>query len=193
MVWIYCTNTCHHFISFPSFSLLFETKESLWLAIKMSFGQTKEDILIRNITATYLVELIPPGLTTIILSTVYQVMCQIKATTKMYPQLLSILIWKWSLKISTENIKQKIIDISSKPKLDFGHIRASIANINLGNFIHLWTPCQRKWNEKILLAKCPMYLLHSTVKIGHDMLTCDFESFTMFLVTFQFLENLQKH
>ena len=51
----------------------------------MSFGQTKEDILIRNITATYLVELILPGLTTIILSTVYQVMCQIKATTKPDP------------------------------------------------------------------------------------------------------------
>ena len=66
----------------------------------MSFGQTKEDILIRNITAAYLVELIPPGLTTIILSRVYQIMCQIKATTKIiYPQFLSILIWKIKFEI----------------------------------------------------------------------------------------------
>ena len=91
-------------------------------------------------------------------------MCQIKATTteKAPPALKHFVLkngaWNYpfgfyeNFNWTTENIKQKIIDISSKSKLDFAHISAYLAdgtNVNLANFIQSMNslPNKMKWKN----------------------------------------------
>ena len=82
---------------------------------------------------------------------------------------------------TSENTKQKIVDILSKYKLDFAHLSAysaDSADVNFSKF-HSVYKLLTKDNENILPAKCPAQLVHKTAKKGCDLLSSDIETFIM--------------
>lgn len=80
---------------------------------------------------------------------------------------------------TAEIVKQKIVDILSKYKLDLAHLSAfssGSANVNFGKF-HSVYKLFNKENERILPIQCPADLVYNIAKKGCDILKCDVETF----------------
>lgn len=95
---------------------------------------------------------------------------------------------------TAEIIKQTIVDILSKYKLDLAHLSAfslDSANVSFGKF-HSVYKLLGKENEKILRVQCPAPHVYNIAKRGCDLLTWDIETFIM-KVFGQFPQNVQKH
>lgn len=93
-------------------------------------------------------------------------------------------------------MKQKIVDMLSKRKLDFAQLPAYLANganVDFGKF-HAVSELLTKEKFYPLSAKCPALPLHNPARKRCGLLPCDIETFIMkFLVTFQFPQSMQKN
>nr|KAF6444299.1 hypothetical protein HJG59_008591 [Molossus molossus] len=139
------------------------------VATKMSCGRTKGEILITDVLAPYSVELILSDLTND--HAFYSISSDMlnHGNKKVFPLALRyfdlkngvsnrLLDFYDEFNETSENIKQTIVDILSKYKLDFAHLSAYSADSKFHSVYKLLD----KENEKILPAKCPAHIILCT-------------------------------
>nr|XP_012606182.1 uncharacterized protein LOC105863530 isoform X1 [Microcebus murinus] len=194
LAWAYHTN--EHALSYRSLDCSMKLSKVTFpdseVATKMSCGRTKGEILITDVLAPYSVELILSDLTND--HGFYSISSNVlnHGNKKVFPLALRyfdlkngvsnrLLDFYEDFNETSENIKQKIVDILSKYKLDFSHLSAysaDSADVNYNKF-HSVYKLLTKENEKILPAECPAHLVHKTAKKGCDLLSYDIEAFIM--------------
>ncbi|XP_058409245.1 uncharacterized protein LOC131412973 [Diceros bicornis minor] len=194
LAWAYHTN--EHALSYRSLDCSMKLSKVTFpdseVATKMSCGRTKGEILITDVLAPYSVELILSDLSSN--HAFYGISSDVlnHGNKKVFPLALRyfdlkngvsnrLLDFYEDFNETSENIKQKIMDMLSKYKLDFAHLSAysaDSADVNFSKF-HSVYKLLTKENEKILPAECPAHLVHKTAKKGCDLLSCDIEAFIM--------------
>lgn len=132
--------------------------------------------LITDVLSPYNVELILSGLTNNHTFYSISITCQFTAMTKKFP--LALLYFDLNNEISnhllgsckdfnkTRLVKQMIVDILSKDKLNFAHLSAYFkgrANVKFGKF-HSVYKLTKKGKEKISLVEYPAQVVHNTDK-----------------------------
>lgn len=196
LTWAYHTN--RHALSYRSLDCSMKLSKVTFsdseVATKISCGRTKGEILITDVLAPYSVELVLSFLTNG--HVFYSLSTTGDAPNHGHKKIFPLALRYFDLKNGVsdrlldfyedcnetpEILKQKIVDILSKYKLDLAHLSAyssDCANVNFSKFHSVYKLLNEE-NGKIVPLPCPARLVYNTAKKGCDLLKCDIETFIM--------------